>query len=64
VIATVLWLKLAEVRALRTRQSLESRVALAAGVGALLLMVAVVFWLSYLIFGPVQEAGTELANGD
>ena len=58
--AIVLGLRLADVRDAKLRRSSESRAALAAALGLLLLAVATVFWLAYLIFGPLQNAVSEL----
>lgn len=44
----------------RSRRAVESRAALAAGIGAVLLIVAVVFWISYLIFGPIHDTVREI----
>jgi hypothetical protein len=56
--------RLANVRDRQLRHSTESRAALAAAAGAVLLLVAAVLWLSYLIFGPIHDAVTEILNGD
>jgi ABC-type transport system involved in cytochrome c biogenesis permease subunit len=46
------------------RRHLESRAARAAAAGFLLLLVAVILWVAYLIFGPVHDAATELLGRD
>lgn len=62
VVAIVLGFRLADVRGLQMRRAGESRAALAAGIGVILLLVAVVLWVSYLIFGPIHDYLTELFN--
>lgn len=47
---------------LQRRRAGESRAALAAGIGVILLLVAVNFRVSYLIFGPIHDYVSELVN--
>lgn len=61
-VAIVLGFRLADVRGLQMRRAGESRAALAAGIGVILLLVAVVLWISYLIFGPIHDYLSELLN--
>lgn len=63
-VAIVLGFRLADVRGLQMRRAGESRAALAAGIGVILLLVAVVLWVSYLIVGPVHDYLNELLNVD
>ena len=62
--AIVLGFRLTDVRRLQMRRAGESRAALAAGIGVILLMVAVVLWISYLIFGPIHDYLSELLEVD
>jgi|GEM_PF-7045921 len=61
-VAIVLGFRLADVRGLQMRRAGESRAALAAGIGVILLLLAVVLWVSYLIFGPIHDYLSELLN--
>jgi O-antigen/teichoic acid export membrane protein len=61
-IAISLGFRLADVRGLQRRRAGESRAALAAGIGVILLLVAVILWVSYLIFGPIHDYVSELVN--
>jgi hypothetical protein len=56
--------RLADVRSQGQRQASESQAALAAVLGVLLMLVAVVFWIAYFIFGPLHDAATGLLQGD
>lgn len=56
--------RLADVRGQGQRQELESRATLAAFAGVLLMLVAVVFWIAYLIFGPLHDAAIGFLQGD
>lgn len=60
--AIVLGLRLADLRDPRLKRASESRAALAAILGILLMAVATVFWLAYVIFGPLQNALSELID--
>jgi hypothetical protein len=61
-VAIGLGLRVADVRGLQMRRAGESRAALAAGIGVILLLVAVVLWVSYLIFGPVHDYLREILS--
>jgi hypothetical protein len=62
VVAIALGFNLADVRDGRARRAIESRAALAASIGALLLLVTVVLWISYAIFGPIHDAVREIVG--
>jgi hypothetical protein len=57
--AIALGFTLADSREGRSRAARETWATIAVGVGAVLLLVAVVFWIGYVIFGPVHHAATE-----
>lgn len=54
--------KLADVRSAPLRRIGESRAALAAAIGAVILMLAALFWAMYLVFGPVHDFVVEVAG--
>jgi hypothetical protein len=56
--------RLADVRDQGHRHASENQAVLAAALGVLLLFVAIVFWIAYVIFGPLHDAATGLLNGD
>ena len=56
--------RLADVRGQRQRQESESQAALAAALAVLLMIVAIVFWIAYVVFGPLHDAASGLLRGD
>jgi len=60
--AIALGWRLADIHSLEVRRVGESRAALAAGIGAVMLMVAAIFWAKYLVFGPVREFVIEMVS--
>lgn len=63
-VAIALGLRLADLRGWEARRTSESRAALAAAVAVVLLIVAIVFWSAYLIFGPVRDYVVEIVGRD
>jgi hypothetical protein len=49
-----------ERRSIRGRQIPDGTVALIAGIAAICLLLAIVFWLHYLVVGPVRHVNESL----
>jgi uncharacterized membrane protein YhaH (DUF805 family) len=52
--------QLAEVAAASRAKHGGSRAAVAAALGAFLMLVAIVFWIAYMVFGPLHDAAAHL----
>jgi hypothetical protein len=58
----ILGLRLSDIRSGEVRRIGESRAALAAGVGTVMLVLATLFWAKYLIFGPIRDSVVEVMS--
>lgn len=58
--AIALGLQPASKRSVRGRRIPDGAAALIAGIAAICLLLAIVFWAHYLVVGPVRHAGDSL----
>jgi flagellar biosynthesis protein FliR len=59
-VAIALGFSLADIRDRNPREARETWAAVAASIGVLMLLVAAVFWIGWVIFGPTHHVATEL----